>query len=363
MKKTMRRFLFIVVDIIVIIFVFLGILTVTEYRPQNSEVVEYVKAQGIPLAEDVVTQKFSQNETMSIITWNIGYASLSENEDFFMDGGKKVRPDAISVVEDNLIGISEFIQQHPVDFWLFQEIDENSKRSYFINQKVVLNESTQMGYSYAYNFEAAYVPFPLPTIGKVMAGIGTYSLYKLEDSQRIALPVPFSWPVRTVNMKRCLLLSRVPLGDHGKELVLVNLHLEAYDDGEGQRAQTKVLMDLLENEYEKGNYVVAGGDFNQWFPSVERDRYPQDEKYWSPGNLAQESLPSSDWTYTFDDTVPTGRSLHAPYDIQQKGMWVHYVIDGFIVSPNVMVENIQTLDEGFAYSDHNPVRLEFVLKN
>ena len=38
-------------------------------------------------------------------------------------------------------------------------------------------------------------------------------------------------------------------------LVAVNLHLEAYDDGEGKAAQTAMLFDILEEEYAKGNYV------------------------------------------------------------------------------------------------------------
>lgn len=39
-----------------------------------------------------------------------------------------------------------------------------------------------------------------------------------------------------------------------------------------------------------------------------------------------------------------------------------YTIDGFIVSPNVEVTSVETLDAGFAYSDHNPVKLQVKLK-
>ena len=37
------------------------------------------------------------------------------------------------------------------------------------------------------------------------------------------------------------------------------------------------------------------------------------------------------------------------------------VLDGFIVSDNVRVNSVRNIDTGFAYSDHNPVRMEFVL--
>lgn len=47
----------------------------------------------------------------------------------------------------------------------------------------------------------------------------------------------------------------------------------AYDDGEGKLAQTKMLSDLLQKEVEKGNYVIAAGDFNQSFSNVDTGAY------------------------------------------------------------------------------------------
>ena len=37
------------------------------------------------------------------------------------------------------------------------------------------------------------------------------------------------------------------------------------------------------------------------------------------------------------------------------------MLDGFITSPNVRVESVKTLDEGFTYSDHNPMLLNVTL--
>lgn len=95
---------------------------------------------------------------------------------------------------------------------------------------------------------------------------------EIESSERVALLCPFKWPVRLANLKRCLLVTRIPVEDTGKELVIINLHLEAYDKGERKIAQTKLLKDYLEKECEKGNYVIAGGDFNQVFSNIEK--YP-----------------------------------------------------------------------------------------
>ena len=39
-----------------------------------------------------------------------------------------------------------------------------------------------------------------------------------------------------------------------------------------------------------------------------------------------------------------------------------YVIDGFIVSPNVQVEQVKVMNHDFRYTDHQPVRLKVKLK-
>jgi endonuclease/exonuclease/phosphatase family metal-dependent hydrolase len=38
------------------------------------------------------------------------------------------------------------------------------------------------------------------------------------------------------------------------------------------------------------------------------------------------------------------------------------MIDGFIVSSNVSVDEVSTLDLGFAASDHNPVEMSVTLR-
>lgn len=101
----------------------------------------------------------------------------------------------------------------------------------------------------------------------VNSGLLTTTVYDIDSAERISLPCPFNWPVSTANLKRCLLVSYLPISGTSSKLVIVNLHLEAYDDGEGKIAQTKQLREFIQSEYEKGNYVIAGGDFNQIFPN------------------------------------------------------------------------------------------------
>ena len=330
---------------------FLTYLTVTEYRPEDRSVAET----EIP-RESSLTEK----DSFSILTWNIGYAGLDSDADFFMDGGKMVNPVSQEHVENNLSSISDYLKYSQDDIYLLQEIDRQSKRTDYREELSYISESANLGWAYAANYRCNFVPYPFPPIGKMDAGIATMTNFQTSgDSERISLPCPFSWPVRAANLKRCLLVSRFPIDDSGHELVTVNLHLEAYDNGEGKAAQTKMLLDILEEEYEKGNYVIAGGDFNQVFPDS-LTIYPiKNPELWEPGVLQKEDLPAG-WSFAYDTSTPSCRLLNQPYDPNSKDTQ-YYVIDGFLVSPNVKIESVKTEDLGFANSDHNPVRLRFSL--
>ena len=169
-----------------------------------------------------------------------------------------------------------------------------------------------------------------------------------------------------MNLKRCLLVSRTPVydadgNDTGKELVLVNLHLEAYDSGEGKAAQTEMLKNILQEEYDKGNYVIAGGDFNQSFTSIDTSMYKEYPNCWHCGSLDTTEF-SGDFNFVMDNSCPTCRSLDQSYAEADKDNFQYYMIDGFIVSKNVNVIINNTIDMHFEYSDHNPVIMSVVLE-
>ena len=276
-----------------------------------------------------------------------------------MDGGKMTRPESLADVEKNAKGILSALNLRKADIYLLQEVDLNSYRSHGMNQGEYFRRGLGYAFStaFAYNYKCPFVPIPLPPMGKMEAGIATLTSHLMgEDAERISLPCPFSWPVSAANLKRCLLVTRIDVEGTDKQLVLVNLHLEAYDDGEGKIAQTKLLMQILQEEYEKGNFVIAGGDFNQTFPGG-LDAFPiKDTDKWMPGVLDSEMLPEG-WQFACDSTTPTCRLLDQPYNEACQ----LYLIDGFILSPNVQLDGVQTVDLGFEYSDHNPVRLNVTL--
>jgi len=363
-KKILKITCIVLGVILVAAIIFVGVLTITEYKPDDSESLEV--ASGSTFGKNATgSAKLSPSvgDSISIVTWNLGYGSLGANADFFMDGGDSVYTSTAKQVNDNMEAITSELNSLAADIFLLQEVDERSSRSHKINEADILREKLpSYTSSYAYNYKTLMVPYPLPPIGRVTSGIMTLSSFEVSDAERIQLPCPFSYPIRLCNLKRCLIVSRIPIAGSEHELVIVNLHLEAYDSGEGKAAQTRMLADILQNEAAAGNYVIAGGDFNQTFSNVDLSAYPQQSSdLWAPGIIDVSEFGDS-FSCVTDPSTPTCRSLDKPYEGSNHEIFQYYVIDGFIVSDNLQIKSTETIDLDFKNSDHNPIRLEVELK-
>lgn len=354
--KVIRRITswFILVIVFLLLFA-LTFLTIAEYRPKEEETLEL---------QNTVTDQVNFSETLTIMTFNIGYASLGKDEDFVMDGGTKGRTDSKEVVENYLQGITSLLIDNPAEIYLLQEVDIHSRRSYYIDQREHLEASLGSAFvhHFAYNFKSIFVPFPVSKdyIGYVESGLLTMSNKKIEEASRFQFPGSFSWPLRVANLKRAMSVSRMQIADSLKELVVVNLHMSAYDQGGTMRDQEmQFLKEFLLTEQEAGNFVIVGGDFNQTFPEAQ-DIYPVlDDAYYVAYPIEPDFLPSG-YDFHIDLTNPTCRLLNTPYD-KNDPMTQYYIIDGFIVSDNITVEAVQTIAHDFYYSDHNPVVISFKL--
>ena len=344
--------------------VFFSVLTIAEYRPAEIENIEIQLHTGGSHSAPAFNPPThpSVGVPFNLLSWNIGYASLDASQDFFMDGGKGIRPATNENVRRNLAVICETIEGSGACVALIQEVDIDSKRSYNVDEKAYLTATLAGPSVFAYNYNSIFVPIPFPEfIGKVKSGLLTMSRYDINEAQRLNLPNPFSWPTRVANLKRCLLVSRIPVENSGAELVMVNLHLEAYDSSGGREAQTKALLDFLHTEYAKGNYCIAGGDFNQNFPGIDPVRFAvKNSDFFVPGTLSH-SLLAAGWQYAADSKTPSCRLLNEPFS-GNLGETQLYVIDGFILSPNVELISVETIYLGFKHSDHNPVRMKVSLK-
>ncbi len=357
MKKIISIFLIIILIPVVLAAGLLAYVTITEYKPAETQDLE------ISGRADV---RYHTGDQLTLMSWNVGYGALGDNADFFMDGGKMVKSADEDRVRENLERIMSDIEGVNPDIMLLQEVDRSSARSYRIDEcRMIRDRFTGYESSYGINHKASFVPYPIPPLGKLDAGVMTFTDSHVESARRIQLPIPFKWPIRTINLKRCVVETRIPIYDDnseetGKELVLFNLHLEAYDDGEGRAAQTRMLADLLNEERGKGNYVIAGGDFNQSFSPEDREAYPAQPGKWQPGVMEKDRF-GEGWIFLMDREPPSCRSLDQVYEGADHDSFQYYLIDGFILSDNIQVEEMKNLDLEFRNSDHNPVLLRISL--
>ncbi len=357
-RKSLPRRIFRAVGIVVLVVVvafggLIGFLSATEYKPKERTEIE---------VSGTASETLSVGDSVTVLTWNVGYGALGDNADFFMDGGTSVKTADEARVRSNMDGMIEKMRALSPQILLCQETDRSSSRSEKIDETALFSEAfPQYEAAFANNFKVAFLPYPVPPIGKVDSGLLTLSAYHVDGAERIQLPIPFSWPVRMANLKRCLLVERIPLAGSDKQLVIVNLHLEAYDDGEGKIAQTKKLREILDQEAQNGNYVIAGGDFNQIFSSADVAAWPVREGMWQAGEIPAEDFADGGWQMLMDGRVPTCRSLDQPYAGADHENFQYYLIDGFIVSRNIRVDLLETQDFGFVCTDHNPVLLKATL--
>jgi endonuclease/exonuclease/phosphatase family metal-dependent hydrolase len=358
-RKILKVILAIVIVIAAVFAALLVWLSVTEYKPAARETIRVTGTSSKPVRE---------GESLTYMTWNTGYGALGDNASFFMDGGDDVQTASEKRVRSNMKGISDEIAGEKPDFVFLQEVDTDSARSYGIDEAAFLRSSYPgvQSAAFAYNFKVKFIPYPIPPIGRVNSGILTISNREITSADRYRLPCPFKWPTRLGNLKRCITVSRTPVVDShgrktGRELVSVNLHLEAYDSGEGKIKQTKRFRNIIQREADKGNYVIAGGDFNQTFSGTDSSMYPEHKGTWHCGKLDQEWF-SPEWSFLMDNSHPTCRSLDRAYKGADHENFQYYMIDGFIVSSNVKVKSVETKDLGFKYTDHEPVVMKVELE-
>jgi endonuclease/exonuclease/phosphatase family metal-dependent hydrolase len=65
------------------------------------------------------------------------------------------------------------------------------------------------------------------------------------------------------------------------------------------------------------------------------------------------------WQFIYDPEMPTNRDVDMPY---RKGKTKTTIIDFFVVSPNVTVESVKTIDTGFENADHQPVIIKIKIE-
>ena len=347
MKKFLKFLIYLILVAIIAFGLFLLYGTITDYQPPEEQTIY----------RSTHVKKLSDSAELSLLIWNIGYCGLSDDMDFFYDGGKQVRPPEKQVKENcqNILGL---LREKEADIYLLQEVDRDAKRSYGINQYKKLKESFPNSFiSFAKNYDVPFVPMPINNpMGRVEAGLVTVSGLQPQLSTRYSFPGNFSWPMKLFILDRCFLVNRYPV-EGNKELIVINTHNSAYDDGNLKLVQMQYLKDFLMEEYNRENYIIVGGDWNQLPYGFDPMFSTHMDSTSMPPVIPKNFLPNN-WQWVYDKQVPTNRSLDTVY---LENASKKRIIDFYLVSPNIRVNEIKGMDLQFKNADHQPVFARFQL--
>lgn len=358
-KKILIFLCVLILILLVIVLGFLGYLKITEYNPKKIESLK-VENKENEIKEDK-NKNYELNTEYKLLSWNVGFFGMDKNIDFFMDGGKMVFPISQKQVEENILKAIEEIKKENPDIINLQEVDKYSKRTGFMDQVKILNEKFKQNSIFAYNMKVKFVPYPIPPLGQMETGIYSSSKKEILNPERHQLPIAFKYPVRLSNFKRAFTVSYSNINGSDKKLVLLNAHLDAYDDEKSgfKKKQTEEILNFMKKEREKGNYVILSADFNQNLKMLNKDEMEKiPSNLWRASNFDTELL--SDKFKLLHPNENTARLNNKPYKKGSENTY-YYIIDGFVVSDNIKVNEIKVNDLDFQNSDHNPVVLKFEL--
>lgn len=366
----MKKKLFISIVVLLAILIAILIIYITYLQLQYHRIPDHTQLETKNSSEKLM----EYGKTYSAMTYNIGFGAYSPEYSFFMDEsvqkdtkkvvkgkyGKGISHDSVMTNTQNAI---EIAKQGQCDFYLLQEVDTDSDRSYKINQAQIFSDSLSEHESvFASNFHSGFLALPLYDMhGTTNSGILTLSKYHIESSLRRSFPVSDSFVSKFFDLDRCFAIHRFKLED-GKELVMLNIHMSAYDKGGSiRKMQLEMLNGVLKEEYEKGNFVIAGGDFNHDYCESRFD-FPGDKEPASwVAILSDKDLADGYHFIIPENKEETGtcRGSESPYDPKTTAQ---FIVDGFIVSDNIEA-SAKIVNSQYLASDHNPVSLTFELKN
>ncbi len=339
----MQKFKIVGVVISIFFVVLILVLLLTEWRPKDIERVEYA------------TKEVYLPDTLRLLSWNIGYAGLGDDMDFFIDGGQQVRTSRSRTVE-NLVGIISQLKslEKNIDFILLQEVDISSKRSYFIDESKEIFSALRFDYqAIALNYNSIFVPIPLSEpMGRTKAGVMTLSKYPISQQVRRSYPSTPSFPRRLFDLKRCMLSVAIPISG-GDTLWINNTHNSAFLDSNVRYKEIDYISDVI-NKYPLS---LTAGDWNSTPIGYTPTKAAQESKFFSPLTLKEGDLGGENM-FAADTSRVSMRYLDSAYDPHTS---VTTLVDFAVLGQRCKILECEILDLGFQYSDHNPFIITFVL--
>lgn len=288
---------------------------------------------------------YSAADTIRLMSYNMGYLSGMTNN--------KAVDRSEALFDNNLNKLQDLLQDLQVDICCFQEIDFHSKRSYFVDQLDELsNNNAYPYYAKVINWDKKYVPFPYwPPInhfGEILSGQAIVSEFLILKNERVVLEMPdYPFYYKAFYLERLAQVNLLLLGD--KKLVVINVHLEAFD-ARTRELQADQLMDLY-NKYKDQYPVLIVGDFNSTPPNAV-DPYMEEETI--EKLLSLDGLRSA----ISDSLYMTNESSFFTFNSIDPYIKIDFI---FYDENKIQVVNSKVIKEAGEVSDHLPVLADIVI--
>ena len=354
MKKIVKGIVGFLLTCILVVAVYVAYVFISYYRVDDK--------QSVSVRQFSNNQQVQVNQSYRIASANLGFGAYSDDYSFFMDGGSESRAYSEKAVKKNIKGSLKTLESLNANFVFCQEVDVDGTRSYHVDEDEILqNGFKDYSSTWTQNYDSPYLFYPLSCPhGKNKSGLSTFSQFQIQKATRRSLPIETGLS-KFMDLDRCYVKQEIEVSN-GKKLILYNIHLSAYTtDASTSNKQLIQLCKDMDSEAEKGNYVIAGGDFNKSLIENSKEIFDntQEDTWAKPidTNLIPDTL-SLVAPYDESNPIPSCRNADKPYD---KKTSTTYLIDGFIVSNNVTVTEAKVKDNQFKYSDHNPVYMDFTL--
>ena len=160
--------------------------------------------QELAVQNGAAETSIAAGETYKIVSYNIGFGAYESDYGFFMDGGTESRAWSEERLTANLDRIARTLTDQNAEFYLVQEVDIDSTRSYHVDEREPLYAALSWENSvFCQNYDSPYLMYPLTKPhGASRSGLLTFAPAEITSARRVELPVESGF-MKLLDLDRC----------------------------------------------------------------------------------------------------------------------------------------------------------------
>ena len=154
MKKRLKTLLCIVLALVVLAAGYVAYVFIDYHRIGDMPLT--------PVNTETATPSLRTGTPYTAVSYNIGFGAYEDDYGFFMDGGTESRAGSEERLTANLAEIGAFLQAQAADFYLMQEVDIGSTRTYQVDERPYITDALPgLSSVFCQNYDSPYLLYPL----------------------------------------------------------------------------------------------------------------------------------------------------------------------------------------------------------